>query len=118
MPLKRTCLALDLQNDENLIAVYEQYHQPEFIWSEIPKGIRDSGISDMQIYRIGTRLFMIVDYDVNSNLKEIFDSMKVMPRQEEWAALMEGFQKELPEAKEGEHWATMSPVFLLNNPVG
>ncbi len=115
MSVKRTCMALDLQNNETLIAAYEQYHQWGGIWPEIPKGIRASGIADMQIYRIGTRLFMIVDYDGNMNLKEIFRKMASMPRQAEWAILMQGFQKELPEAKEGEHWATMKPVFLLND---
>jgi len=118
MILKRTCMALDLQNDEKLIAVYEQYHQPGRIWPEIPKGIRDAGIADMQIHRIGTRLFMVVDYNGNTNLKEAFGKMGTMPRQEEWAVLMDGFQKQLPEAQEGEHWATMKPVFLLNDHIG
>jgi L-rhamnose mutarotase len=111
-------MALDLQNDEKMIAIYEQQHRPGGIWPEIPKGIREAGIADMQIYRIGTRLFMIVDYDSNTNLKEIFGKMVAMPRQGEWAALMAGFQKVLPEAEEGEHWATMKPVFLLNDYIG
>lgn len=108
-------MALDLQNDEKLIAIYEQYHQPGHIWPEIPRGIRDAGIADMQIHRIGTRLFMIVDYDEDTNLRETFDRMGAMPR--EWAALMDAFQRELPEAEEGVHWATMKPVFLLNDHV-
>lgn len=108
-------MALDLQSDEKLIAAYEQYHRPENIWPEIPKGIIDAGIIDMQIYRIGTRLFMIVDYDTNTNLKEAFGKMGGMPRQSEWATLMDGFQNELPESEKGEHWATMKPVFLLND---
>ncbi len=111
-------MALDLQNDEELIAIYEQYHQPGGIWPEIPKGIREAGIADMQIYRIGPRLFMIVDYDRNTNLKETFSKMGTMPRQKEWAALMEGFQRVLPEAEEDEQWATMKPVFLLNDHIG
>lgn len=107
-------MALDLKDDQSLISVYEQYHQPDGIWAEIPVGIKDSGVIDMQIYRIGTRLFMIVDYDEKANLKDIFDKMSMMPRQTEWAKLMAGFQKQLPEAQSGEHWAIMKPVFLLN----
>jgi L-rhamnose mutarotase len=111
-------MALDLQNDEELIASYERYHQPGGIWPEIPKGIREAGIADMQIYRIGNRLFMIVDYDRTTDLKEAFEKMRTMPRQGEWATLMDGFQRVLPEAKEDEHWATMKPVFLLNDHIG
>ena len=115
MSVKRTCMALDLKDDANLIAAYEQYHSPEHIWPEIPVGIRESGILDMQIYRIGTRLFMIVDYAEDTDLKTAFEKMVTLPRQPEWAALMADFQQELPEAQPGEHWATMKPVFLLND---
>ena len=38
MSLKRSCIALDLDDDENLIAAYEQYHRQEDIWPEIPVG--------------------------------------------------------------------------------
>lgn len=107
-------MALDLKDDQSLIAAYEQYHRPENIWPEIPEGIRRAGVSDMQIYRIGTRLFMIVDHEENSSLAEVFEKMAAMSRQPEWAALMAGFQKALPEAKPGEHWVAMEPVFLLN----
>jgi L-rhamnose mutarotase len=108
-------MALDLRDDESLITAYEQYHQPDGIWPEIPAGIREAGIVDMQIYRIGARLFMIVDYEETTDLKTTFASMQAMPRQTEWAALMAGFQKTLPGAQEGEHWASMKPVFLLND---
>jgi len=115
MSVQRTAMALDLRDDENLISTYEQYHQPDGIWSEIPLGIKEVGVVDMQIYRIGTRLFMIIDYDENASLKEIFDKMSTMPRQAEWAKLMAGFQKKISEAQPEEHWASMKPVFLLND---
>ena len=108
-------MALDLTDEQNLISVYEHYHRPEGMWPEIPVGIREAGIIDMQIYRIGARLFMIVDYDENTDLKDAFAKMGTMPRQPEWAAVMAEFQKELPEARPGEHWAAMEPVFLLND---
>jgi len=57
----RYCLALDLKDDPALIAEYEHYH--EKIWPEIEESIRLSGITDMEIYRIGPRLFMIMETD-------------------------------------------------------
>jgi len=57
--MKRYCLALDLKNDPTLIAEYEVYHRK--IWPEIEKSIKDSGIDNMEIYRTGNRLFMIME---------------------------------------------------------
>jgi L-rhamnose mutarotase len=56
---RRFCLTLDLKDDPKLIAEYKRYH--EMIWPEITRSIKDSGIEDMEIYLLGTRMFMIID---------------------------------------------------------
>lgn len=111
----RTCLALDLKNDPALIDQYEHVHQPEHIWAEIPAGIRQGGIVDMQIYRIGNHLFMIIETPDDLTVAEAFRRISELPRQSEWAAFVGPFQQRLPEAQPGEHWAEMKPVFLLND---
>jgi L-rhamnose mutarotase len=58
---KRYCLALDLKDDPKLISEYKQHHAQGQAWPEITKSIRDSGIEDMEIYLLGTRMFMIMD---------------------------------------------------------
>lgn len=108
-------MALDLIDDADLIALYEHHHAPGNIWPEIPAGIREAGITDMQIYRIGRHLFMIVEHDDSTDLPTAFNKMAALPRQDEWAAWMGTFQQKLPEAANGEHWATLKPVFLLND---
>ena len=50
---KKYILALDLKDDEQLIKEYEEHHRN--VWPEIKKSIIDSGIENMQIYRIGTK---------------------------------------------------------------
>lgn len=115
MKTNRTCLALDLKNDADLIAQYEHFHTPEGIWKEIPVGIKAVGIEDMQIYRIGTHLFMIVETLEGVTLEEAFDATSKHPRQPEWAAFMDGFQQKLKEAKPEEHWAKMQQIFSLND---
>ena len=50
--MKRYCLALDLKDDDALIAEYEEHHQK--VWPEILKSLKDSGIQQMEIYRINT----------------------------------------------------------------
>jgi L-rhamnose mutarotase len=59
--MKRFCLALDLIDDPTLIAEYEHLHKTENIRPEIRKSIIDSDITNMEIYRIGNRLFMIME---------------------------------------------------------
>ena len=57
--MKRYCLTLDLKDDVKMIAEYEEYHKN--ISPEILKSIKDSGVESMQIYRIHTRMFMIME---------------------------------------------------------
>jgi L-rhamnose mutarotase len=58
---RRFCLTLDLKNDPALIAEYRKFH--EKIWPEITESIKNSGILDMEIYLLGTRMFMIMEVD-------------------------------------------------------
>src|ERR1700732_242040 len=56
---RRFCFALDLKDDPALIAEYRKYH--EKIWPEITQSLKDSGIEDLEIYLLGTRMFMIME---------------------------------------------------------
>ena len=110
--MKKFCLALDLKNDPALIAEYEAYHNN--IWPEIDASIRNSGIMDMEIYRVGNRLFMIMETadDFSFEKKSIMDLSN--PAVEKWEKLMWHFQQPLPWAKEGEKWILMEKIFELN----
>ncbi|MGV3547494.1 MAG: L-rhamnose mutarotase [Pedobacter sp.] len=57
--MKKYALALDLVDDEKLIAEYEAYHKA--IWPEIEESIRSAGILNMEIYRVANRLFMVME---------------------------------------------------------
>jgi L-rhamnose mutarotase len=107
----RYCLALDLRNDPALIAEYCQEH--ERIWPEIAASIRDAGIMDMEIWRVGNRLFMIMETDVrfDASAKAIADANN--PKVQEWEALMWRFQQPLPWASADEKWMAMDRVFDL-----
>lgn len=109
--MKRHCLALDLKDDEKLIQAYEEYHQE--VWPAIIQSIKESGIIDMQIYRIGNRMFMImeVDDDFTFEKKAAIDAK--YPENEDWEVLMWKYQQALPMAKPGEKWLPMKKVFQL-----
>ncbi len=108
---KRYCLTLDLKDDPKLIAEYRRYH--EKIWPEITKSIRDAGIANMEIYLLGTRMFMIMEADENFSFERKAKADRESPMVREWEELMWKFQKPLPNAKSGERWMLMERVFKL-----
>ncbi|MDQ6764466.1 MAG: L-rhamnose mutarotase, partial [Bacteroidota bacterium] len=92
--MKRFCLALDLKDNTGLIKEYEDYHTK--VWPEIKKSITDAGILDMEIYRTGNRLFMIMETsdDFNFETKAAMDAGN--EKVQEWEKLMWKFQQPLP----------------------
>lgn len=109
--MKKYCLALDLVDDASLIAEYEQWHKPESVWPEIRKSISDSGIINMEIYRTGNRLFMIIEADDSFSFERKASMDNSNPKVQEWEKLMWKFQQPLPWAKEGEKWILMDKIF-------
>ena len=105
----RYCLALDLKDDPRLIATYEQYHQQ--VWPEILKSIRDSGITAMELYRTGNRLFMIMETDEDFSFAKKKTLDESNPKVQEWEELMWHFQQALPHAQPGEKWVLMNKIF-------
>src|SRR5689334_23566925 len=99
---RRYCLALDLKDDPQLIAEYRKYH--EKIWPEITKSIKDSGIEDMEIYLLGTRMFMIMEVNEGFSFQEKAAADLASRKVQEWEQLMWKFQQALPQAKPGEKW--------------
>lgn len=111
--MKRYCLALDLVDDPALIAEYENWHKAENSWPEIKKSILDGGIADMEIYRTGNRLFMIMETDETFSFERKSKMDASNPKVQEWEQLMWKFQLSLPWAKEGEKWVLMNKMFTL-----
>lgn len=109
--MKRYCLTLDLKDDPGLIAEYKRYH--EHIWPEITKSIRDSGIEDMEIYLLGTRMFMIMEVGKNFSFEAKAEADRRNPKVQAWEQLMWKFQQALPQAKPGEKWTPMERIFKL-----
>lgn len=109
--MKRYYLALDLKDDEALIAEYEQYHRD--VWPEILQRIREEGILQMQLYRVSNRLFMVMetvdDFSFEKKAAADASSKKV----QEWEELMWKYQQPVPGSKPGEKWVLMEKIFDL-----
>ncbi|MEO6638878.1 MAG: L-rhamnose mutarotase [Ginsengibacter sp.] len=109
--MKTFCLALDLKDDPELIKEYEAHHKK--VRPEIKASITSAGISNMEIYRTGNRLFMIMETsdDFDFETKAAMDASN--KQVQEWEAFVWKFQQPLPWAKEGEKWLLMDKIFSL-----
>lgn len=110
--MQKFCLALDLKDDEALIAEYEKHHAA--VWPEILESITSSGITLLDIYRVSNRLFMIIEAtdDFSFEKKSAMDAANA--KVQEWEELMWKYQQALPIAKPGEKWMLMKKIFELN----
>lgn len=109
--MKRYCLALDLVDDLELIEEYEYWHRNG--WPEIRESIIDSGVKEMEIYRTGNRLFMIVEAEGDFSFERKSELDAANKKVQEWENMMWKFQKPLPWAREGEKWIMMEQIFQL-----
>ena len=109
--MPRHCLTLDLNDDPHAIAEYERFH--EVIWPEVRDSLFAAGVLDMEIYLLGTRMFMIMEVaeDFTFARKAAMDAAN--PKVQQWETIMHGFQQDLPQARSGEKWLTMNRVFSL-----
>lgn len=109
--MKKYTLALDLKDDENLIRQYEEYHQE--VWPEVLESIKSSGIRNMEIYRTGNRLFMIMEVEDHFSFEMKIQADKADPKVQEWETLMWNYQQALPNSRPGEKWIVMDKIFSL-----
>ncbi len=110
---KRYCQTLDLRDNPALVAEYRRLHSREGIWPEILRGIKESGVLEMEIYLRGTRLFMIVELPAEADWDNVMQRMAEQPRQAEWEALTAKYQEALAGAKSEEKWQMMERIFHL-----
>jgi len=112
-PVKRYCQTLDLKDDPELIRCYRHYHSPEGCWPEILDGIRSVGILEMEIYILGSRLFMIVETPLDFDWDAAMARLATLPRQAEWEDFVAAFQRCAEGATSNEKWQMMERMFYL-----
>jgi len=112
--MKRYCLALDLVDDPQKIEEYERWHAHPKFPTAIGEKICQSGIQNMELYRTGNRLFMIMETsdEFSFNKKAAMDEND--PDTIEWEQLMWQFQQPLPWASPGQKWVLMNRIFKLD----
>lgn len=109
--MQKYCFTLDLIDDLQLIGEYKTYHQN--VWPEIRQSITDAGITSMEIYLLGNRLFMLMETDTSFSFDKKAEADAANPKVQEWESLMWKYQQALPQAKPGEKWLLMDQIFHL-----
>lgn len=108
---KRYCKTLELRDNEALIESYKEVHA--HVWPEINQGMREIGILDMEIYLLGTKLFMIMDTVPDFDHESAMAELATKPRQREWEAYVSKFQQTTAEAKADEKWQLMERIYKI-----
>ena len=99
MNLRRECLAVDLKDDPEIIERYRCLHRPGGPPAEVTRSLRAAGIAALDIYLIGNRLFMVIEFgaEYSPDAKAAADAGN--PQVRAWNALMDDLQQELPFAR-------------------
>ncbi|GGD70302.1 L-rhamnose mutarotase [Caballeronia grimmiae] len=108
----RYCLALDLVDDQPLIEEYERHHRD--VWPDVLAHIRSHGVSSMEIFRLGTRLTMIMETDdAVFNASAMGRAAVENDAVRRWEELMWTFQQPTLWTEEGTKWMPMTRIFDL-----
>src|SRR5450631_3004687 len=107
--MKKYCLACDLKDNADLIQSYDAYHKK--VWPEIKDSLQQSGILEMEIFRTGNRLFMIIQAGDHFSFEKKAAMDLANPIVQQWENLMSEFQKQIPWANPGVKWLLMDRVF-------
>jgi L-rhamnose mutarotase len=108
---RRYCLALDLKDDPRLIEEYEAHHRQ--VWPDILASIAGSGILSMEIYRVETRLFMVMEVAPGFSFERKAAVDAANPRVQEWERLMWQYQQAVPGGPAGAKWRLMERIFAF-----
>lgn len=113
-PMCRTrYLTLDLRDEAAAISAYEQHHAPGKVWPEVVDHLRAVGVTDMEIYRAGNRLVMVMTTSAE-HTSDRHTAAATSARVAEWEALMDQYQQRLPFAEPGQKWVPMRRIFRLD----
>ena len=104
---------VNLKDEPGIVETYRRHHRE--VWPDVQTSLRQSGVEHMDIYLLGRRLVMVVEMRDEVDYRSVFRShASSSPRVAEWERLMKSLQEPPAEARAGEWWAAMEPVFHLD----
>ena len=111
--MSRHVFTVNLRDEPHVVDAYVRHHRE--VWPEVQASLRAAGVEQMDIYLLGRRLVMIVELRDGLDYRTAFRThASSSPRVAEWERLMKSLQEPSADARAGEWWAAMEPVFHLN----
>lgn len=107
--MQRFSLTLELYPDAKLIAEYVERHR--HVWPEVQESLRASGVINMEIYHLGTRLVMIMDTTDDFTFERKAELDRANPVVMQWEREMAKYQSADPAADASGKWQLMDNVF-------
>jgi L-rhamnose mutarotase len=109
----RYVFTVNLRDEPGVVETYRRHHRD--VWPEVQASLRHAGVDQMDIYLLGRRLVMVVEMRDGLDYRSAFETHAAStPRVAEWERLMKSLQEPVGDARAGEWWAVMEPVFHLN----
>lgn len=112
--MARAVLLLDLVDDPASIARYEAWHRAGAVPPAVVAGIRRADVTAMDIYRLGTRLVMVMEcgpgFDAGAKARADAADPDIMA----WERLMGEMQRPVPGTDPAIKWAPARPIFSLD----
>lgn len=109
--MKRFCFTLNLKDDPDLIRQYEEHHKK--VWPEIIRSIKEAGIQQLEIYRYGNALFMIMETDGDFSFERKQQMDMENKKVQQWEELMWKYQQPFANAAANEKWVLTNKIFDL-----
>lgn len=110
----RHILLLDLVDEAEAIARYEAWHAAGAVPPAIVASIRDAGITEMEIYRTGNRLVMVMETDASFDPARKAADDASNPAVVAWETRMNTVQRPLPWADPSAKWTEAPRIFALS----
>jgi L-rhamnose mutarotase len=111
--MTRHVFTIKLKDEPGVVETYRRHHRD--VWPEVQASLRRAGVEYMDIYLLGRTLVMVVETREGLDYATAFASHAASsPRVVEWERLMKSLQEPSVDARAGEWWAVMEPVFHLN----
>lgn len=109
----RYVFTVNLKDDPAAIDAYRRYHGD--VWPEVLQSLRQVGVRQMDIHLLGRRAVMIVEMNDGLDYRVAFKThASSSHRVAEWERLMKTLQEPHADARAGEWWAFMEPVFHMD----
>ena len=109
---RRHVFTVNLKDDPGVVDLYKRHHRE--VWPEVQESLGRVGVQQMDIYLLGRRLVMVVEMRDGLDYRAAFRThASSSERVAEWERLMQSLQEPPAEARDGEWWAAMEPVFHL-----